>query len=117
MTPLFAYGTLMRGERAHSRLRGARFVAAVRTAPSFGLVDAGGYPGLVRGRTSVAGEIFLVHGRLLEGLDVYEDVDLGIYARDVIVVSGRRVETYLLVRNPDPSRPMPPIRSGDWRRR
>jgi len=115
VTPLFVYGTLMRGESAHARLRGARFVAAVRTAPSFGLVDAGGYPGLVRGRTSVAGEIFLVHAGLLEALDAYEDVDLGIYARARIVVSGRRVETYVLLRSPDPSRPMPPVRSGDWR--
>lgn len=116
MTPLFVYGTLMRGERAHTALRGARFLGAARTAPSFALVDAGSFPGLVAGgRTSVVGEIYLVPGHLLAAIDAYEDVHLGIYGRAPLLVSGRRVETYLL----DPVRAdgLPHIRSGDWRRR
>jgi gamma-glutamylaminecyclotransferase len=114
--PLFVYGTLLRGERAHRLLRGAHFVAAVRTAPSFTLVDAGGYPGLlVVGHTAVAGEIYLAPERLLAAIDAYEEVHLGIYGRAPVTVSGRRVETYLLDRVH--ACRLPRLRSGDWRQR
>lgn len=115
VVPVFLYGTLMRGERAHALLRGAAFVATVRTAPCFDLVDLGGYPGLVSGgRTSVAGEIFQAPSPLFDVLDAYEEVG-ELYRRTALVVAGRRVWAYVI--DPDRARGLPRIRSGDWRNR
>ena len=115
MVTLFTYGTLMRGQRGHGLLRGALFVGRARTAPCFTLLDAGRYPGLVRGgHTSVAGELYRVGSDLLRSLDVYEDVAEGEYRRAHVCLAGRRVATYLLA--PDHARGLRPITSGDWRR-
>lgn len=116
MLELFLYGTLMRGERGHALLRGARLVTPARTPPCFTLVDMGGYPAMVRGGTmSVAGEIHAIDARLFAVLDAYEDVHDALYARVPILVAGRRVQAYLLPRERAAGRRVIP--SGDWRRR
>lgn len=116
MIELFVYGTLMRGERGHSLLRGARLVAEARTAPCFELVDMGGYPAMVDGGTrSVVGEIHAVHPDAFATLDAYEDVHDGLYRREPIVVAGRLVQAYLLPRAQCAGRAVIP--SGNWRQR
>jgi gamma-glutamylaminecyclotransferase len=116
MIDLFVYGTLMRGERGHALLRGARLVASARTAPVYELVDMGGYPAMIAGGgRSIAGEIHAVHESAFAALDVYEDVHDSLYRRERIVVAGRAVQAYLLPRAHAEGKRA--IASGDWRRR
>ncbi|HUF63033.1 MAG TPA: gamma-glutamylcyclotransferase family protein [Verrucomicrobiales bacterium] len=81
---LFVYGTLKRGFPQHSLLgEDAVFRGAVRTEPSFGLVDCGGFPGLVEAEPgqAVRGELWEVSEALLPALDTYEGVPEGEYVR------------------------------------
>jgi gamma-glutamylcyclotransferase (GGCT)/AIG2-like uncharacterized protein YtfP len=97
MPLLFVYGTLMRGERNHAHLRGARFVDAVATTPDYTLhrVVAFDYPALVaEGVTSVSGELYDVDEELLPALDAFEGRP---YARaEITLGDGRRVEGYVV---------------------
>lgn len=115
MVELFVYGTLMRGEPGHRLLDGARFIAQARTAPSYELVDMGGYPAMVDGGTqAITGEIHAVPEHAFASLDAYEDVPAGLYRRDTLIIAGRPVRAYVLPRAQAASRPR--IRSGDWRK-
>lgn len=70
---LFVYGTLMRGEVAHSRLAGAAFVDEHLTEPRFTLYAIDWYPGAaLGGATSVVGELYRVDAALLDELHLYE---------------------------------------------
>jgi gamma-glutamylcyclotransferase (GGCT)/AIG2-like uncharacterized protein YtfP len=114
-TKLFVYGSLLHGEAAHFRLRGARLIARARTDAAFTLVDMGDYPALVEaGDTVVTGEIYAVDEALLADLDEYEEAP-AVYQRRTLRVEGHDVVTYVL-----PERlaaGMPAIAGGDWRRR
>jgi gamma-glutamylcyclotransferase (GGCT)/AIG2-like uncharacterized protein YtfP len=112
---LFVYGSLLAGEAAHARLRGARLIARARTGPHFTLVDMGEYPALVDGGyTAVAGEIYAVDETTLLELDAYEEAP-DVYARRTLIVEGHDVVTYVLAGRLAVGRPG--IASGDWRRR
>ena len=75
---LFVYGTLMRGERAHDRLRAAHYLGEFRTTPGYRLLDLVDYPGLVRGGDdAVEGELYAVDARTLAALDASEATDAG----------------------------------------
>lgn len=76
---LFVYGSLKRSGRHHEELRGARFLAEVRTTPGFELVTltlgADDYQALVAApgaATSVSGELFEVPAAHLPRLDDFE---------------------------------------------
>lgn len=113
---LFVYGTLLRGERAHHLLAGARFVAEVQTQAAFELVEMdGGYPALVAGGgTAVSGEIYEIDERLVPLLDDFEDVP-ELYRRSLRTVGGHECWVYELPSRHATGRPR--IASGDWRRR
>ncbi|HJL16632.1 MAG TPA: gamma-glutamylcyclotransferase [Sandaracinaceae bacterium LLY-WYZ-13_1] len=125
---VFVYGTLMRGERAHARIRrhGPRRITRARTAGR--LVSFGGYPGMLACEAGGA-----VHGELvsfedaadaLAELDPFEDfygygAHGSEYRRVVVEVAtedGRRALAwaYRYVAETDGA---PPIPHGDWRRR
>jgi gamma-glutamylcyclotransferase (GGCT)/AIG2-like uncharacterized protein YtfP len=112
---LFVYGSLLQGEAAHFRLRGARLMARARTEAAFTLVDMGAYPALVEaGDTAVLGEIYTVDEALLAELDEYEEAP-GVYQRRLLGVDGHDVVAYVL---PEPlAAGRPRIASGDWRKR
>jgi gamma-glutamylcyclotransferase (GGCT)/AIG2-like uncharacterized protein YtfP len=113
-TKLFVYGSLLQGEAAHFRLRGARLIARARTDAAFTLVDMGAYPALVEaGDTAVAGEIYAVDEALLAELDEYEEAP-AVYQRRELRVDGHDVVTYVLPERLAAGRPV--IASGDWRR-
>jgi gamma-glutamylcyclotransferase (GGCT)/AIG2-like uncharacterized protein YtfP len=112
---LFVYGTLCEGQRAHHLLRSAPLLARTRTAPTFRLVDMGGYPALVRGgTTAVYGEIYEVDDSLIPELDRYEDVP-ELYQRETLEVGGMTAWAYVL---PEPfAAGRPELPTGDWRDR
>jgi gamma-glutamylcyclotransferase (GGCT)/AIG2-like uncharacterized protein YtfP len=113
-TKLFVYGSLLQGEAAHFRLRGARLVARARTDPAFTLIDMGDYPALVEaGDTAVAGEIYAVDEALLAELDEYEEAP-AVYQRRELRIAGHEVIAYVLPERLAAGKPV--IASGDWRR-
>lgn len=114
---VFVYGTLLRGERYHDLLSGARLVAEARTPPGFRLVDLGEYPALVRGgHGSVVGEVYEVDDATLAALDRLEDHPR-LYRRTPIVLAGEgaAAEAYLL--DAERAAGLPVIASGSWRAR
>ena len=70
--PIFVYGTLKKGERAHIFLKDAQFLGRAFVA-GFELYDLGEYPGAKRGKGIVKGEVYLVDKNLLKLLDEYEE--------------------------------------------
>jgi gamma-glutamylcyclotransferase (GGCT)/AIG2-like uncharacterized protein YtfP len=113
---LFAYGTLLRGERNHSWLERARHLGDAQTEPRFELVDLGTYPALVpEGEGSIRGEVY---GLSEEDVVVIDELEAhpAFYVRTPIrLADGTMAEAYLL--QPDQVRGLPRIESGDWRRR
>ena len=115
---IFVYGTLLRGERAHSLLAGAGFRGEARTEEGYALIDLGSYPGLVRadgGR--VVGEIYEVDAERLAEIDAYEGHP-DLFRRVALSLSGRgpisRAEGYLYAGEFADGIP---VVGGDWRRR
>ena len=119
-TPIFVYGTLRRGERAHHLLLGASFLGEARTEAGYALIDLGAYPGLVRAVSGqVVGEIYEIDARRLVEIDAYEGhpvlfrrVELGLDGSGAGATT--RAEGYLYTGNPaDGTR----LDGGDWRER
>ena len=118
--PIFVYGTLRRGERAHARLAGAPFLGEARTQAGYALIDLGAYPGLVRAVSGqVVGEIYEIDASRLVELDAYEGhpalfrrVELELDGSD----GGRpaRAEGYLYMGDPEDGIR---LEGGDWRGR
>ncbi len=111
-TPIFVYGTLVRGEANHRLLEGSEPGGPARTAPVFELVDLGPYPAMVAaGSTSVRGEIYWVNDATKAALDRFEGP---LYRRSTISLDdGRHVEAYLFVGRQWSERPR--VAGGDWR--
>ena len=90
---LFVYGSLKRGQANHGQLGAASFLARVRTAPAFALRMIDGYPALVPGDRSIAGELHRVPAQALPALDEFEGDG---YARgEVELADGSRAVAYL----------------------
>ena len=87
--PLFAYGTLKRGQRAHDLLAAATFLGEATTEPRWALVPLGWYPGLVPGTLAVEGELYDVPDSLWPELDRFEGVASGLYERTPVRLRGR----------------------------
>lgn len=115
-TPVFVYGTLLRGEANHHVIAPARFLREAVTRPAYELADLGSYPALVAGgATAVRGEVYAVDPRTLRALDALEEHP-DLYRRaPVTLADGARVQSYLLTRVRAAGYPR--IASGDWRQR
>ena len=93
---VFVYGTLKRGKRAHSLLSRARFVGE-GTVEGYEMYIVRDYPGIVRGKGKVRGEVYEVDEETLRRLDEYEGVPL-YYERveeTVELDNGEKVKAYL----------------------
>lgn len=114
-TRVFVYGTLLRGERNHHVLAGARWLGDHTTAPGYTLYDTGPYPAAAApGETALRGEVYAVDAATLQALDILED-----YPR---LYTRRRIETpfgaawiYLWIARRGGRWPI--ITNGNWRRR
>lgn len=113
---IFVYGTLMRGERAHSYLADAGFIGEY-CLKDYALYNLGWFPGIrPKKGSNVFGEVYEISADKLPGMDAYEG-EGHLYHRTPVVVendNGRiDVQAYVYAHE---------IRSGiieggDWRRR
>ncbi|HEU4404492.1 MAG TPA: gamma-glutamylcyclotransferase family protein [Polyangiaceae bacterium] len=112
---LLVYGSLLRGERNHGRMKGARFLGPARTLPRYALYHLGNYPGMTAGAGVVEGELYEVDAGLLAALDAFEGHPHFYRRGPVALEGGGRAEGYLLTRAQVAGRPLIP--SGGWRAR
>jgi gamma-glutamylcyclotransferase (GGCT)/AIG2-like uncharacterized protein YtfP len=123
--PLFVYGTLLTGERAHSLMAGSLDRIAPATLPNATLYNLGAYPILVDGAGRVSGEICWLrqdaYTGMLESLDGYEGPQYARKLRTVHIanfISAGEEESvlawvYLGRKTPADSAQVP---DGDWRK-
>jgi gamma-glutamylaminecyclotransferase len=114
-TVLLVYGSLLRGERNHARMRGARLFGPARTLPRYALYHLGNYPGMTEGVSVVEGELYEVDAGLLAALDAFEGHPRFYRRNSVALEGGGRAEGYLLTRAQVADHPLVP--SGSWRAR
>ena len=114
---MFVYGTLLRGERNHRLLDGARFMGEVSTEPGFELADLGAFPAMLPGSGAggVAGELYGVDTQTLAALDRLERHPHFYRRTPIALANGACADAYLL--DPALAQGRPRIASGDWRRR
>jgi gamma-glutamylcyclotransferase (GGCT)/AIG2-like uncharacterized protein YtfP len=85
--PVFVYGTLKKGERAYSKLKGSKLIAMAELQPEYKLLNCGRYPALVKaknGTNTVSGEIYEVAKDVLQELHDYEGVSNGLFYFDYL---------------------------------
>jgi gamma-glutamylcyclotransferase (GGCT)/AIG2-like uncharacterized protein YtfP len=85
--PLFVYGTLKKGYRAHHLIKGSRFLGFGYSTTEYKLLDCGSFPGLVKtehGTNSIEGEIYEVDRQTLVDTHNYEAVSTGLFKFDFI---------------------------------
>lgn len=112
---LFAYGTLMRGYGLHRGLaRGATYLEDARIAGR--LLSLGHYPGLIRGRGSVRGELYRIDDpELLPVLDREEGYNFDRRRSAVTLANDRRARAWVYwYRGPQHRGALIP--DGDFRR-
>jgi gamma-glutamylcyclotransferase (GGCT)/AIG2-like uncharacterized protein YtfP len=108
---VFVYGTLRRGASNHHKLGHASFVCEVVTAPKYSLLHLGAFPGLVRGKDKVVGEVWRTTGLGLAELDIFEGCPV-LYDREKIhLENGSEVWGYTFQRS---VKGLPKIPGGDW---
>ena len=87
--PVFVYGTLMQGQRAHHMLCGARYAGKCKLH-AHAMFHLGRYPGIVRmdGET-VWGELYYVNQEMLRTMDEYEE-EGSLYRRVAVRLRGEK---------------------------
>ncbi len=89
--PVFVYGTLKKGERAHHKMEGSKFIATAELQPEYKLLDCGRFPALVKasnGTNYVPGEIYEVTKSVLKSLHEYEGVSTGLFYFDFLALDN-----------------------------
>jgi gamma-glutamylcyclotransferase (GGCT)/AIG2-like uncharacterized protein YtfP len=85
--PVFVYGTLKKGERAYSKLKGSKLIAMAELQPEYKLINCGRYPALIKaknGTNAVPGEIYEVSKEVLQNIHDYEGVSSGLFYFDYL---------------------------------
>lgn len=85
--PVFVYGTLKKGERAYSKLKGSKLIAMAELQSEYKLINCGRYPALIKaknGTNAVPGEIYEVSKEVLQNIHDYEGVSSGLFYFDYL---------------------------------
>jgi gamma-glutamylcyclotransferase (GGCT)/AIG2-like uncharacterized protein YtfP len=124
--PLFVYGTLLTGERAHSLLANSVERKAHAVMPGAVLYSLGAYPMLMDGHGQVSGEVVWItaeaYQELLAVLDGYEGPPYTRRRRSIRVFGcdevrhGGEIDAWVYVGNEIPLE-SPQVPGGDWRSR
>jgi gamma-glutamylaminecyclotransferase len=113
---LFAYGSLMQGERDHALVASAEFVGRVTTEPKYKLVDVGPYPALITGGTlAVEGELYVVDAKQRFATDVKYECPVLFHRIAVALEDGTTADAYAM--REDQVRGKRRLFYGDWRKR
>lgn len=113
---LFAYGSLMKGERHHQELSEATCLGMVRTRESFRLVDLGLYPAMIDSPDmQIEGELYSIPRKLLIRLDGVKELGRLFHRRTITLETGAEAETYLM--NEGQVRGRRRLRVPSWRDR
>jgi gamma-glutamylcyclotransferase (GGCT)/AIG2-like uncharacterized protein YtfP len=113
-TLLFVYGTLMRGESNHGVMAGGEFVREASTRAEFVLVDMGEHPAMLRGDSTVHGELWSLDERVLAAVEELEGAPEYYHRILLELADGTRAECYVPT---SPPTGKPVIPGGSWRRR
>lgn len=113
-TPLFVYGTLLRGEPNHGLLLTAKFVAE-DVLEGARLYDLGPYPMLLAEPGSVYGERYFIPLNLLPAIDDLEDHP-EVYQRQWLQLQSREF-AWVYVGQAKFTQGRPVIGSGRWQKR
>ena len=113
---LFAYGSLMKGERHHVELAEATCLGTVRTRELYRLVDLGLYPAMIDSPDmQIEGELYSIPRKLLIRLDGVKELGRLFHRRTIGLESGAEAETYLM--NEGQVRGRRRLRVPNWRDR
>ena len=115
-TPVFVYGTLMKGKSASHYMEDADFLGTAEL-PGYAMYDLGWYPGILEQKgSSVHGEVYLVCEEMLKDMDGYEGEGF-LYMRKTVAITGMdgvpEAQAYVYLR---PVGEAQRIHSGRWDR-
>jgi gamma-glutamylaminecyclotransferase len=110
---LFAYGTLLAGERDHALLGDAERMGPAVTRPLYSLYEVGPYAALVAGgSTAVRGELYDLDRDTLLSIDVARQVPRLFDRARISLEDGTEAEAYLMP--PENVRGKRRVRCGSW---
>lgn len=113
---LFAYGSLMTGERHHQELVEATCLGMAKTGERYRLVDLGLYPAMIDSPDmQIEGELYSIPRKLLIRLDGVKELGRLFHRRTIRLESGAEAETYLM--NEGQVRGRRRLRVPSWRDR
>lgn len=72
-TPIFVYGTLLKGQRNHDAYLANCYCSGRGTIDGYDMYDIGTYPGIKMGNGKVSGEVYYVTQEELQKIDILED--------------------------------------------
>ena len=101
---VFVYGTLMRGQRAHKFLDGARYVGEYSLS-GYLMYNCGSFPGIKKTDNGyVIGEVYEITDEFLPELDMYEG-EGSLYEREIVWVKkgSESLRAYVYVYRGEPS--------------